>query len=154
MDEKRKAEGLPPLGPLRGKDNATPVKVSLALPEFKTSPTLSTHSLKKDPCCTSDPLGSALIKTLTSSQCPVKGREIVRPASPLPTLGPHLTHHIPILHVVDSLYIPPNLRTCQNILITGLLRSHGITKGSWDYCRGNCNYASLADYKELFRYHL
>ena len=115
LDNRWKAEGLPPLSLLRGKDNTAPIEAFLPLSDSKMSPTLSTHSLKKDPHSISDPLSSAPIKTPAPSQCPIKEWEIVRPTSPLPTLGPHLTHHIPTLHLVDPPYIPLNLQTCQNI---------------------------------------
>jgi len=117
LDDKRKAEGLPPLGLLRGKDNATRVKATPPLPDSQTSPTLSTYSSKEDPCCTSDPLGSAPTKASAPSRSSLKGREILRLTSLLPIFGPHLAHHVPTLRLVDPPYIPPNIQTHQSISI-------------------------------------
>ena len=116
LDDKLKAESLPPSGPPKDEDNIIPVQAIPAQPELEIPPTLSTPSLEENPPCTSDPLGAAPLETLVSSRRLPKGGAIVRATSSYLTLLPILAPCVPTLCLVERPYIPPDPRTYRNTL--------------------------------------
>jgi len=132
LDNKRKSEGLPPLGPWKDRDSIIPIVAMPPSPNPKPSLTPSTSLSEGDLCCTPNPSTAASLETLVSVRHLPKGGAIIRATSPYLTLLPVLAPCVPTLRPVERPYIPPDLQTDWNALCPmGSFRFHPHLTTRW-----------------------
>jgi len=113
LNDKRVSAGLPPLGPLKPKNNTVnsppkPLGCSLS-PSPDPKPPSTLFSPKENSLHTPNPLGVATFRDLALGWHLSKEGVVMGVTLSLSNLLSHLIHHAPTLCPVDAPYIPPDL---------------------------------------------